>query len=115
MAFDRTLDFLLSNFTSHEFAWKVGSFIWDAKLFGLENVTRSCPIIIYETKEVGHPEMRFFARACGEVPELDLIGATQLLPDRVSVVFLPCFVSESILALNCEIDTQENTTNYRIW
>ncbi len=87
MAFDRTLDFLLSNFTSHEFAWTVGSFTWNVELFGLENVTRSCPIIIYETEEGGHPEMRFFAKACGEVPQLDLIGATQLLPDMVSIVF----------------------------
>ncbi len=87
VAFDRTLDFLLSNFTSHDFVWTVGSFTLDAKLFGLENVTRSCPIIIYETEEGGQHEMRFFARVCGEVPQLDLIGRTRL-PARVSIILI---------------------------
>ncbi len=80
MAFDQTLDFLLSNFSSHDFVWTVGIFTLDAKLFGLENVTRACPIIIYETEDTSSLEAGYFVRACGEVSQLDLVAeAPQLL------------------------------------
>ncbi len=66
----------------------MGIFTLDAKLFGLENVTRACPIIIYETEDTSSLEAGYFVRACGEVSQLELFAETpQLLNVRESNAF----------------------------
>ncbi len=72
VAFDRTLDFLLSNFSTHDFVWTLPIGSADAQLFGLENVTRTSPIIIYQTDDTVLPQMIYRMKAGGEVPHAQL-------------------------------------------
>ncbi len=72
-AVDRALGYLLSKFSSQTFEFTVGGIRLEAKLIGLDSVTRSCPIIMYDTEGGGLPGMRQFVRGCGDLPKLELV------------------------------------------
>ncbi len=72
VAFDRTLDFLLSKFSSHDFVWTLPIGSLDAHLFGQENVTRTRPIILYQMDDTVLPQMNYTLTSYAEVPSLQL-------------------------------------------
>ncbi len=92
VAFDRTFDFLLSDFSSHEFTWPVGSWNLKVRAYGLQNLTRDCPIITYETKPKGAPEMQYFLRACVELPKVELVIERVGILTQVSTFLICPFV-----------------------
>ncbi len=54
--------------------WTADSLSFYGNVSGIENITRKCPIIIYQTQETAKSEMRYFVRGCAMVPKLGLYG-----------------------------------------
>ncbi len=63
----------MSKFSSQTFEFTVGGIRLEAKLIGLDSVSRSCPIIMYDTEGGGPPGMRQFVRGCGDLSKLELV------------------------------------------
>ncbi len=91
VAFDRTLGFYLSNFSSHEIYWPTPAVKWWVHIEGLENVTRTCPVITYETTPARETELGYFLRACMEVPKLVMnVKSKGFLMTGVSIFVTTC-------------------------
>ncbi len=71
VAFDRTFDFLLSNFSTRKFDWPLGGWTLKVRVKGLQNITRDCPIITYETRPKRDPGTHYFTRVCVAASEIE--------------------------------------------
>ncbi len=60
---------------------------WTVHIQGLENLTRTCPIITYEMEEATVPKMGFFMRVCFKEPELKMMIAGDTWPLKGVSVF----------------------------
>ncbi len=74
VAFDQTFGFVFTNFSKHQFKWTADKFTFDGNISGIETISRTCPIIIYQTKESPESAMHYFVRACAKVAKLGLVG-----------------------------------------
>ncbi len=94
MAFDRTFGFVFTNFSKHEVAWTADGITFNGSISGIQKITRTCPVIIYQTKESAESALRYFVRACAQVPELGLDGKMTELEshkETVSNQLYSCF------------------------
>ncbi len=69
VAFDRTADFLLSNFSSHEIGWWTPIVTLKLHLHGLEHFMRTCPVISYQIED---QQVNYRTSGCGGIPKLEL-------------------------------------------
>ncbi len=60
--------------------WTVGGFDLDAHVFGLENLTRTCPVIVYETEESTTPQLRYFVQVGAEISRLKVAAIAPAMP-----------------------------------
>ncbi len=86
VAFDRVIGFYLSNFSSHEIYWPTPLVKWRVHLKGLEKLTRTCPIITYESEKAG--QLSYFLSVCGKTPELTLAAKATLMGVSILRVLL---------------------------
>ncbi len=84
VAFDRVVGFYLSNFSSHEIYWPTPMVKWRVHLKGLEKLTRTCPIIAYETEKASEPS--YFMSACGKTPQLTLVAGAKFMGVSIFLV-----------------------------
>ncbi len=60
--------------------WTVGGFDLNAHVFGLENLTRACPVIVYETEESSTPQIHYFAQVCANISRLKMAAIAPAMP-----------------------------------
>ncbi len=85
VTFDRTADFLLSNFSRHEIEWWTPVVTLKLHLYGMENLTRTCPVITYQMED---QQMKYVTRGCGEVANLVLKANAFSSVSGVSILLL---------------------------
>ncbi len=86
VAFDRTFGFVFTNFSRLTFAWESDNVTFVGNVSGIENINRTCPIIIYQTQETPSSKMLYFVRGCAQVPQLGLVGEVNGTLNGVSIL-----------------------------